>query len=147
MHKLTPLEPIDYLVIGHITRDLTPEGPRLGGTVAYSGLTARALGLRVGIVTSWGEEMPLGPLADISIANLSAESSTTFENVNTPEGRIQIIHSVAPRLDLHLIPRNMAERPYRSPGSNCPGGRAQSGTLFSNLTDQFNSSGLAARVE
>jgi hypothetical protein len=111
MHKLTPLEPIDYLVIGHITRDLTPEGPRLGGTVAYSGLTARALGLRVGIVTSWGEEMPLGPLGDISIANLPAESSTTFENVNTPEGRIQIIHSVAPRLDLHLIPETWRSAP------------------------------------
>ncbi len=53
MQQPARLDPVDYLVIGHIARDLTPSGPRLGGTVAYSGLTARALGLRVGIVTSW----------------------------------------------------------------------------------------------
>ena len=52
------LEPVDYLVIGHVAHDLTPEGPRLGGTVAYSALTARALGLRVGVVTAAGEETP-----------------------------------------------------------------------------------------
>jgi hypothetical protein len=30
MLQLTPLEPVDYLIIGHLTKDLTPEGPRLG---------------------------------------------------------------------------------------------------------------------
>jgi sugar/nucleoside kinase (ribokinase family) len=62
------------------------------------------LGLRVGIVTSWGEEVSPGPLSQVPIANLPADESTTFENVNTPEGRIQVVHSVAPRPDLHLIP-------------------------------------------
>lgn len=104
MYHFTRLEPVDYLVIGHLTRDLTAEGPRLGGTAAYAGLTARALGLKVGIVTSWGSELPLGPLRDIPIVNLPAESSTTFENIPTPEGRIQIVHNVAHRLDLNLIP-------------------------------------------
>jgi hypothetical protein len=65
MFSLTPLEPINYLIIGHLTRDLTPDGPRLGGTAAYAGLTASALGLRVGIVTSWGAEIPLGNLRHI----------------------------------------------------------------------------------
>ena len=111
MRKITPLEPIDYLVVGHITRDLTEEGPRIGGTVAYAGLTARALGLRVGIVTSWGEEDTLGPLGDIPIANLAADKSTTFENLNAPDGRVQIIHSVASRLDLHLIPETWRSAP------------------------------------
>lgn len=104
MYKLTPLESIDYLVIGHLTCDQTPEGPRLGGTAAYAALTARSLGLRVGIVTSWGEELPLGPLSDIPIINLPAERSTTFENITTPEGRVQFIHHVAPNLDLNLVP-------------------------------------------
>ncbi len=53
MFQLTPLEPVDYLVIGHLTRDLTNQGPRLGGTAAYSALTAQALGMRAGIVTTW----------------------------------------------------------------------------------------------
>jgi sugar/nucleoside kinase (ribokinase family) len=111
MRKITPLEPIDYLVVGHITRDLTEQGPRIGGTVAYAGLTARALGLRVGIVTSWGEDVPAGPLGEIPVSNLSVDNSTTFENLNTPEGRVQIIHSVASRLDLHLIPETWRSAP------------------------------------
>ena len=49
MYQLAPIEPVDYLIIGHITLDLTPDGPRLGGTVTYSALMAQALGLRVGI--------------------------------------------------------------------------------------------------
>ena len=56
MSNLAELEPVDYLVIGHVAHDLTPEGFRLGGTTAYSALTAQALGLRVGIVTASGPE-------------------------------------------------------------------------------------------
>ncbi|MCI0521809.1 MAG: PfkB family carbohydrate kinase [Chloroflexi bacterium] len=104
MHPITPLEPVDYLVIGHLTRDLTSAGPRLGGTAAYAALTAHALGLRVGIVTSWGEEVSHPVLRRLPIANYPSESSTTFENVATPEGRIQFVHFVASRLDLNLVP-------------------------------------------
>ena len=35
MYYLPPLDPIDYLVIGHVTQDLTPNGPLLGGTASY----------------------------------------------------------------------------------------------------------------
>ena len=35
------LSPIDYLVVGHITRDLLPAGrSAVGGTAAYAALTA-----------------------------------------------------------------------------------------------------------
>ncbi len=111
MFSLSPLEPINYLIIGHLTRDLTPEGPRLGGTAAYAGLTAHALGLRVGIVTSWGAELPLGNLKHIPIISYPAEHSTTFENIYTDKGRVQIVHTVAPRLDYHLIPEPWRQAP------------------------------------
>jgi len=104
MMEITTLEPIDYLMIGHLAIDLTPDGPRLGGTAAYSALTAKALGLRVGIVTSWGAELPLAGLQTIPVASFPAEVSTTFENCETPEGRVQFIRSVAPRLDYYQIP-------------------------------------------
>lgn len=110
MHKPANLDPIDYLVIGHLTCDLTPEGYRLGGTAAYSTLTAHALGLRVGVVTSWGEEIPLGPLRHIPIANFPTDKSTIFENIHTPEGRVQVIHNVAPNLGFNLVPD-----PWRNP--------------------------------
>jgi hypothetical protein len=104
MHQFSQQEMIDYLVIGHITQDITPDGHQLGGTTIYSALTAKALGLRVGIVTSWGEELPLGPLRDIPIANYPTETSTTFENVYTPDGRVQVLHHVAPQLSYNHIP-------------------------------------------
>lgn len=111
MHKLAPLEAIDYLVIGHITRDLTAQGPRMGGTATFSALTARALGMRVGVVTSWGEELPPDPLAQIIIVNYPSESSTTFENIYTPHGRVQTVQTVAPTLNYHHIPEAWRQTP------------------------------------
>jgi hypothetical protein len=111
MVHLPALDPIDYLVIGHITQDITDTGPQLGGTVTYASLTARALGLRVGIVTSWGGEIPLGPLSDFPLVNSPAANSTTFENIPTPEGRIQFIYQVANTLDLNLIPESWLNTP------------------------------------
>jgi hypothetical protein len=104
MFSITPLEPINYLIVGHLTRDLTQNGPRIGGTAAYAGLTAHALGLRVGIVTSWGAEIPLGALKHIPIISYPSDHSTTFENIYTESGRIQIVHTIAPDLDYYLIP-------------------------------------------
>lgn len=104
MQNLTLVPPIDYLIIGHLTCDLTPQGLRLGGTAAFSSLTARALGVRVGIVTAWGGEIPLTPLQDIPVVSFPAEHSTTFENRYYPQGRVQVIHSIAPNLDYHMVP-------------------------------------------
>jgi len=97
-------DPVDYLLIGHLSRDLTPHGYRLGGTVAYAALTARALGMRVGIVTSCSEDLDLAPLDDIPIITLPAEYSTTFENIETPAGRVQRIRARAQLLDYPHIP-------------------------------------------
>jgi sugar/nucleoside kinase (ribokinase family) len=111
MDQITRLEPVDYLAIGHLTIDLTAKGPRIGGTVAYSALTARALGLRVGIITSWGEELPLGLLEGIPIVSFPTEKSTTFENIETNQGRIQYIYHIAPSLHLNLIPDSWRNAP------------------------------------
>ena len=107
MATLFRREPIDYLLIGHLTRDLTADGERLGGTVAYSALMAAAMGMRVGIVTSWGNEFKIEPyLGSASIINAPTEFSTTFENKTTSNGRVQVIHNVATPLDIHLIPED-----------------------------------------
>jgi len=111
MFPLTTLEPVDYLIIGHLTCDVTPTGLRLGGTATYASLTAQAMGLRVGIITSWGEEIPLGPLRYIPIANFPTEHSSTFENIYTPEGRVQILHHLAPRLEYYMVPEPWRNAP------------------------------------
>lgn len=105
------LEPIDYLVIGHLTCDLTPDGPQLGGTAAYAALTANALGLRVGIITAVGEDVSLTRLDNIPIVGHRSEKSTTFENIETSNGRVQIIHHTAPLLVPHLIPTTWRSTP------------------------------------
>jgi sugar/nucleoside kinase (ribokinase family) len=105
MQSLVPFTPVDYLIIGNLAYDLTPSGPRLGGTAAYSALTARALGLRVGVVTSWGEELSLDALAGIQVCKLTARHSTTFENVYSDEGRHQILHHTAQDLRLEDVPQ------------------------------------------
>jgi len=104
MLKVPGLEPIDYLIIGHITQDITPEGPRVGGTVSFSGLTAQVLGARVGVVTTWGEESGGELLEGLAIVNQKCERSSTFENIYTPAGRVQTLHHLAPSLDYYHIP-------------------------------------------
>lgn len=111
MQSLVPLGPVDYLVIGHLTCDLTPAGPRLGGTAAYSALTARALGLRVGVVSAWGGEVPLDILDGVQVSLRPTDHSTTFENVYTSEGRHQFVHHVAPDLSLDQIPPAWSNAP------------------------------------
>ena len=87
---------IDYLVIGHITADLTPSGTLVGGTVAYSGRTAQVLGCKTAVLSSadaaydWQQALP-----DIQVQAVQAEHTSTFENIYTAKGRRQIIHSVA----------------------------------------------------
>ena len=104
MLNLVSPEPVDYLVIGHVAHDLTPTGPRLGGTVAYSALTARALGLRVGILTSAGPETSLESLKDIPILSIESPQSTTFENIYTEQGRLQYLRAQAAHIDLNSVP-------------------------------------------
>jgi len=104
MASLVPLESVDYLIIGNLSCDITPDGPRLGGTAAFAGLTSQALGLRVGVVTAWGGEVSLDLLNGIKVQSIPAEYSTSFENIYSNEGRIQYIHHNAPDITSINIP-------------------------------------------
>jgi len=106
MYRTAPLASIDYLIIGHITQDITPNGPVMGGTAIYSALTAQALGMRVGIVTACDSCIASPALDHIPVAGLLTQDSTTFENIATPLGRIQRIHKRAPGLNLSLVPEH-----------------------------------------
>ena len=106
MTQLSVLEPIEYIVIGHITKDLTAEGSQLGGTATYAALTANSIGVKVGVVTSWGCEIPIGPLQEIPIINDQAENSTTFSNIEKRRGRVQFVHNFANSINASAIPVN-----------------------------------------
>jgi sugar/nucleoside kinase (ribokinase family) len=111
MLELSSLQPVDYLAVGHAAVDLTPQGRQLGGTVSYAALTARALGMQVGIVTSAGIDAPLQALDGIQVFNIPTENSTTFENIKTQNGRKQILHHRAALISFDHIPHAWRDAP------------------------------------
>lgn len=106
MPNLISLEPVDYLVIGHVAHDLTPQGPRVGGTVSFASLTARALGMKVGVVTAVGPETSLDSLKGIPVISQESSQSTTYENIYTQHGRIQYLRAQAERIDFRNVPES-----------------------------------------
>jgi hypothetical protein len=99
--------PVDYLVIGHIAKDVTILGPTLVGTATYSSLTAQALGKRAAIVTSSGPDLDLHPLSEVSIHIVPSQDSTIFANEHLPEGRQ---HWTAARFAKHLAAFSVSRR-------------------------------------
>jgi hypothetical protein len=97
---------LDYLVIGHLSRDLTPGGVTLGGSAAYGALTARALGQRVAILTSFpvSEFDLLAPLDGVLLNCVPAEEPTTFEIIYAPEGRTLRLKGRATSLRWEYLP-------------------------------------------
>ncbi len=101
------LPPVDYVVVGHLSLDRMPDGrTRLGGTAAYAALTARRLGLRVGVVTAYRSEQDWAPLADegIFVTGVETPTLTTFVLQETPQGRRLRVEQVGPRLHPHHVP-------------------------------------------
>jgi sugar/nucleoside kinase (ribokinase family) len=106
-----PVSP-DYLVIGHITKDLYDQGYKIGGTATYSALTAHHLGCRVGIVTSTGPDVELSQLpAEILVASHPCASTTTFQNIYLGGHRQQHIRAQAAVLGAADIPTEWCDSP------------------------------------
>lgn len=102
----------EYVVIGHITKDLTPEGYTIGGTATYAALTAHNLGLSVGIVTSFDPGFEPNSLpADVAIAQIPASETTTFQNIYHNGRREQFIHGLAARIDPIAVPAAWRKSP------------------------------------
>jgi sugar/nucleoside kinase (ribokinase family) len=99
---------LQFLTLGHITRDLRPDGTfTLGGTVTFAALTAYRLGLAAGIVTraepSFLQELP-SMLPDIAISAHPSLETTTFINQYTQGFRTQYLRARADSLSLNDIP-------------------------------------------
>ncbi len=73
--------PVDYLIVGNITRDTNSTGVILGGTSSYSALTACGLRQCAGIVSRVGADVPaLNVLRGVSLHRIPTEHTTTFRN-------------------------------------------------------------------
>ncbi len=99
-----------YLLVGHVTRDLVPgAGFRYGGAVLYAGLTARRLGFETCVVTASAEKDLEVLFPELRFFQLPAPKTTTFENIYTPSGRKQLVHSLAPPIDISALPSSWLE--------------------------------------
>ncbi|MEO8608964.1 MAG: PfkB family carbohydrate kinase [Chloroflexota bacterium] len=104
----------DYVLIGHLTADLTPTGRALGGTVSYAARVIHSFGLKVGMLTSAVQDEPL--LAQLTpyvseMVVLPASATSTFENIYNPTGRIQYIRGVASKIIPSDIPAHWLSAP------------------------------------
>jgi sugar/nucleoside kinase (ribokinase family) len=95
---------LDYLMLGHFTRDVLPDGSTTpGGTSLYAALTAHCLGRNVGVVSA-PAELPAGWPDPIQIVFHPSPAPPTFENRYMPEGRQQTLHSASQPITLDVIP-------------------------------------------
>jgi len=104
---------LDYLLIGHVCQDVVPSevespftpGYTFGGTATYSARTAKALGLRVAVVTSASADFAMhAALPGIETVRVPSAETTTFENNYVDGQRIQTLHAIAETLTIASIP-------------------------------------------
>lgn len=102
--------------MGHLTEDLTPGGPRLGGAAAFAGLVAHRFGVPAAILTAVDAAFPyLDALAGIACDRIHSPNRTRFRNRYRADGsREQTILSRAAVIPESEIRRAVAELP---PGS------------------------------
>ncbi|MBI3287151.1 MAG: ribokinase [Chloroflexi bacterium] len=102
----------EFLAVGHLAKDLLEQGYRLGGTVAYSAVTAHRLGRRAAMLTSCGPDVELGDLpSEIQTHVLLSEASTTFRNVYQSGQRVQFLYSRARPIAIQAVPAAWRKTP------------------------------------
>ncbi|HSN74681.1 MAG TPA: PfkB family carbohydrate kinase [Anaerolineae bacterium] len=103
---------MDFLTIGNITKDLIPGGYTVGGTVTYASVAAMRLGRQAGVLTRMGPDLTLPDVyRDVELHALPSTHTLTFENVYTPDGRVQTIHALADAIGVQDVPEAVLRHP------------------------------------
>src|SRR6266849_1284763 len=108
MSKAEPGPP-DLVVIGHVTRDLAPDGYKIGGAAAYASVVAARLGLRTALVTCAGPDMDLvDALAGIEVTLAEHDQTTVIEHAFQAGRRIQYVRRRAGMIGRTAVPRELS---------------------------------------
>jgi sugar/nucleoside kinase (ribokinase family) len=103
---------IDLIAIGHVTFDETPSGIRPGGSAYYSALTARRLGLRVGVLTSVSPDFQLDVFPDgIEVMVVPSPQTTRYRLAESRGARTLTLLSRAADLGAEHLPAAWREAP------------------------------------
>src|SRR6266566_3531028 len=115
LHYLEGDDVPEFLTIGHVTRDLHPDGSfSLGGTVTFAALTAYRLGLVAAIVTRADAELLAelpARLAGIGLAARPSAATTAFINLYHEGFRTQYLRARAEMLQVEDVPESWRAAP------------------------------------
>lgn len=110
----------DFVVIGHVVRDLTPEGWRLGGTATFAAVQAQRLGLNAGIVTHLSSDVsPTEALPGVAFAGRPSEVTTSFQNLYQRGRRRQRVPAQAGEVEPQDVPLEWRHAPISLVGPVC----------------------------
>ena len=110
----------DFLVLGHVVKDVIPGGWRLGGTAAYASIQATRLGLKTAVLSSGPGSMDLaGLLPGVEVRQVPARRATTFRNCYEDGRRTQFVHSRARTLAAADVPDAWLSAPMVLLGAVC----------------------------
>ena len=103
---------LDLVAIGHLTFDRTPGGTRPGGAAYYAAMTAWRLGLRPGLLTSCGPDVPGDVLPpEVEVVRVPSDRTTIFELQDAPGGRRLRLLSRASDLEENHLPEEWRDAP------------------------------------
>ena len=108
------------VVVGAACRDIAsddPRGWRMGGGVTYSALTVARLGLPtaalVGVdaTAQMGSELDLLREAGVDVRTVPLRHGPIFENIERPDGRLQISHAPSDPVPIAALPDEWRDAP------------------------------------
>jgi sugar/nucleoside kinase (ribokinase family) len=138
----------DFLVIGHVVKDVVPGGWRLGGTAAYASLQASRLGLRVAVVTGAPASMDLAALLPgVEVHRVPSRQVTTFRNCYQDGRRSQFLLAKAPGLALGDVPDAWRTAPIVLLGPVCAEVPPEATSLFAHSLVGVCAQGWLRRVD
>lgn len=104
--------PPDFVVIGHIVKDVRPGGWRLGGSVAYAALQAQRLGRSAAAVTACAPDLsPAEHLPAVQWHVLPSHNTTGFENIYVGGRRQQRVLDLAEPIGSSQVPTSWCRSP------------------------------------
>lgn len=101
--------PHDYLCIGHLTQDKIGDDWVLGGTAAFSALTAKEFGYKAKIISAGNYKHHEELLDEVELQLLSNKGATRFINKDTDNGRKQSLQERAPSMPAMQIASSLQE--------------------------------------
>ena len=102
----------DFVVAGHIVKDLSNDGWRPGGSVVYATSQAKLLSRSVGAVTCCAASVePETIVPGVEWLVIDDAQTTTFANLYGPAGREQLLLSTASPIDIEALPDDWRAAP------------------------------------